>query len=90
MDFQDLKYHIEEFGCSVDPFYEDAHFASNCINGHCCIIEDLPLYSIPTLCHYFYELGIPSTPELREEYNRYRDLRDEMAGRLRVPKGESI
>lgn len=45
-------------------------------NAEFCEIEDLPVYSDVTLCHYFYELGIPTPPELYAVYEKYRDLRD--------------
>jgi hypothetical protein len=85
MTFQELQYHVEGLGCSLDPFEEDSFFVSNCINGHCCVIENLTNYAKPTLCHYFYELGISAPLELREEFNTYADLRRRLNNDLKVP-----
>lgn len=76
MNFQDLIYHIQENGCNFDHLEDNRYEARNCINAEFCEIEDLPVYSDVTLCHYFYELGIPTPPELYAVYEKYRDLRD--------------
>lgn len=86
MKFQQLVYHLEAYGCTVDPLIEEGYLASNCINGHVCVVEKLRVYTVPTLCHYFYELGVPAPDFLRDEYDKYRDLRDELAETVKVPK----
>jgi len=84
MNFQDLIYHIQDNGCHYDHIEDNRYEARNCINAEYCEIEDLPLYSEVTLCHYFYELGIPAPPELYEALEKYRDLRDNILAK--VPK----
>jgi hypothetical protein len=75
MNFQDLIYHLEENGCTIDHVYEDMHEARNCINGESCQIENCGTYSSVTLCHYFYELGVSATVDLKEALDKYRSFR---------------
>lgn len=79
LTLQDIQYHIEQYGCSLDPYEEDSYWAANCINGNCCVIEALEDYSSVTLCHYFYELGIPAPDELHHEMEAYREMRSKVA-----------
>jgi len=86
MDFQELSYHLEQYGCHLDILIDEGHLATNCISGHVCVIERLDHYTNPTLCHYCYELGIPAPASLAIEFERYRNLRDELAETIKVPK----
>ena len=65
MKYQDLINHVTQNACVVDHFNGDAYYVTNVLNGHIYIIEELKEYSVPTLCHYFYELGIPSPAHLK-------------------------
>lgn len=78
MTLHDIQYHIEGYGCNLDPLGDGdgSYFASNCISGDNCIIEDLPFYSNTTLCHYFYELSVPVPTDLREAYDAYCSIRE--------------
>ena len=76
MDFQTLKYHLEDYGCSVDHLEDILYGAINCINGHYCEIEDLPIYSHVTLSHYCFELGVPSLPGYEVQLDKYRHFRN--------------
>lgn len=78
MNFQDLKYHLESYGCTLDHIEDNLHFATNCINGNCCEIEDLPEYSSVTLCHYCYEVSIPALDGYEDHLERYREMRDNL------------
>ena len=75
MTFQDLQYHLEGYGCTVDPF-GDAYWAANCISGDVCIIEDLPEYFEVTICHYCDELSVPAPPQYRAAMEAYRSIRE--------------
>ena len=78
MTFQELKDHIEEYGCTLDHFEDDCYYATNCINFEMCLIEEQTAYSTATLCHYFYELKVPAPAHLREQMDSYRELREAM------------
>lgn len=78
MTFQELCYHLEDNGCNIDPYFEESHFVTNCINLQTCIIENLDVYTNPTLCHYFYELGVPCPVHLRKEFQKYRNFREKV------------
>lgn len=75
MNFQELLLHIESYGCHYDHLEDNLYWASNCINGHGCEIEDLPDYSDVALCHYCYELRIPTPNHLVEHFDAYKDFR---------------
>ena len=76
MTFQELHDHVEGYGCTIDPYDVDAYWVSNCINGESCLIERLHEYAVPTLCHYFMELGIPPPDHIRSDYESYRKFRE--------------
>jgi len=88
MNFADLCNHFSQYGVNVDPYDNDSHWATNAFTMQQCQIEDLPVYSVPTLCHYFYELGIPSPIDMREDYNHYRGLRNHLFDTFKIPKVE--
>lgn len=78
MTFQELSYHLEDYGCSIDPFMGDGYWAYNPHADQGCLIEDVFPYAVPTLCHYFYELAVPPPDRLREAFEVYKSLRDEV------------
>lgn len=78
MTFQSLQYHLEDNACSLDPYLEDSYMAMNLLSLDQCVIEKLPRYSIPTLCHYFYELSIPAPPPLAKHLEVYRKFRKKL------------
>ncbi|MBS1505499.1 MAG: hypothetical protein JSS79_02525 [Bacteroidetes bacterium] len=82
MTFQELQYHIESLGCNIDPLGDELYMASNCINGQVCMIEQLDEYAIPTLCHYFYELGVSAPEHLRDHFDRYAEFREQTIGNI--------
>lgn len=77
MNFQDIHNHLTEYGCTIDPYFdeEEGYWACNQINGEVCIIENLPEYLITTICHYCFELGIPAPHHLRKQMEEYRGFR---------------
>lgn len=85
MNFQDLQYHFETYGCHFDHIEDGRYTVTNCINGACCEIEQLDKYSDATLVHYFYETGIPATSVLRSQLIAYRKLRAELKESHRIP-----
>jgi len=88
MNFQNLKNHIEEYGCTVDHLIEESYVAMNCINSESCIIEDLSFYSEPTLCHYFHELAVPAPPYLVLAMDKYRSLRENLERHIESEESE--
>lgn len=76
MKFQDLKYHVELYGCNLDHIEDNKYLATNCINAHICEIEDLSSYSAITLSHYFFELGVPAPDFLSSNLQKYRSFRE--------------
>ena len=86
MSFQDLLYHLEHYGCSVDHIEENRYTDSNCINAHICEIEDLDDYSDVTLCHYFFELSVPAPNSHKESLEKYKNFRNHI---VKIPLEES-
>lgn len=82
MNFQDLKTHLETYGCHIDHLEDNLYLCRNCITAHVCEIEDLTEYSEVALCHYFYELGVSAPTSLKILLNSYRDLRESL---MKIP-----
>ncbi len=78
MNFQDLKYHLEKYGCTFDHMEDNVYWVMNSINLHVCQIEELKEYSKITLCHYFFELGVPPPHEYADFYDEYRNFRNDV------------
>ena len=76
MTYSELKEHCEGEGCSFDHLGDNVYLAKNCINGHVCVVEDIPFYSIATLAHYFYELNIAVPYEVEDFIHIYNNFRD--------------
>lgn len=87
MNFQDLQYHLEGYGCNLDHLIEECYHVTNCINGEVCLIEKLDVYAEFTLCHYFQELGVPAPDDMREAFERYRNFR-ETVGKIAAAEEE--
>ena len=77
MTFTQLRRHIEPYG-ALDPLIDEGYLATNCINAETCVIEELSEYDTQTLCHYFYELGIPAPKYMRTEFYKYCEWREQL------------
>ena len=75
MNFDELKRHIEDQGCTFEKVFEGVFLVKNCINAQCCYVEDLEFYSIPTLANYFHELNIAPHPSIEDFIHVYRTFR---------------
>jgi hypothetical protein len=78
MNFQSITQHLEHYGCTLDHLEGKSYMATNCVNAHICLIEKLSKYSKITLCHYWYELGIPAPAALKSEFTAYQELREQV------------
>lgn len=79
MDFQELQYHLGS-AVSVDHLEGESYFARNCISGKTCVIEELPVYSDVTLCHYFHVLGVSVPASLNNAMLHYQAVLSELDG----------
>lgn len=79
MNFQQLKYHLEDNACTFDHYEDDSYWVANVLNDNVCIVEHHNEYSIVTLCHYFYELKVPSPQECKEDFEEYCRFREKIA-----------
>lgn len=88
MNFQALKKHLDENGCSIDHLADNVYMAKNCIGAEHCIVEDLPFYNIGTLAHYFYQLSIPIPESLDDLVHVYTNWREHVKEVGFVPKNK--
>ncbi len=89
MNFQKLCDHFAQYGVNCDPLDEDSYWATNVYSFQQCRIQQKSRYDVITLCHYFYELGIPCPLFMRDDYNNYRSLRNNLFESFGVPQVEA-
>lgn len=82
MNFQELNDHLIDRACVVDMYVDGAYWATNVLTQEVCIIEDHDDYSDVTICHYCYELQISPPSHLWEDFEVYKDFRDNTLERV--------
>lgn len=81
MTFAQLTTYLQdECGCHTAHIGGNFHLVRNCINGNPCVIQDLPFYDTPTLCHYFLELNVDIPDEYQDFYHIYMNFREHLKG----------
>lgn len=79
MSFAELKEYFEEnYGCEITHLSDNFYVVTNCIHGTRCVIQDLYFYDTPTLCHYFFELGVDVPEQLKDFYHVYMSFREDV------------
>jgi hypothetical protein len=76
MDFVELRRHLEDRACVIDMYIEGAYWASNVLTQEACVIEDHNVYADATICHYCYELQVSPPKHLWDDFEKYKNFRD--------------
>jgi len=75
MNFEQIKDHLTNEGCTFENAFKGVFLVKNCINGKSCYIEVLEFYTSVILSNYYDELGVKPPESIIDLIHIYRTFK---------------